>query len=246
MQPATVGIVSPWRRAERIADLADEASGGWVDQAAGLEVYRTATEEHPDDAELWLLYGGALAALERWSEAEAVARAGLAAVGFDQDLWVLVLDALVAQNLADLLVRELEGPFGRSAHPLLVPVYRARALEMRGGDPEALLTALGVAYDEYADVVRFDHAPAQQVLDLATMLARRGARDEADYCLETLSRKADGGEFAWLAAATGVALWQGVDDDTAAMYRDRLASDGERDPDEIEEAIADAAMTIAP
>ncbi|MEP6758170.1 MAG: hypothetical protein ABJB55_03145 [Actinomycetota bacterium] len=142
-------------------------------------------------------------------------------------------------------MRELESPLGRSAHPLIVPVYRARALELRAGDPEELITALGVAYDEYADVVRFDQAPQQQVLDLATMLARHGARDEADYCLETTSRTADGGEFAWLAAATGAALWQGVDDDTASIYRGRLATDTERDPVEIEEAIADAAATIA-
>ncbi len=237
--------MSPWGRAERVAEDADEASNGWIDQAAGLEVYRRATVEHPDDPQLWLLYGGALAALERWSEAEAIARDGLRAAGFDQDLWVLILDALVAQDLADLLARELESPFGRSAHPLIVPVYRARVLEMRAGDPEALLTALGVAYDEYADIARSDRAPQQQVLDLATMLARHGARDEADYCLETLSRKAADGEFAWLAAATGVALWQGVDDDTASMYRERLESDEERDQDEIEEAIADAAETIA-
>lgn len=237
--------MSPWRRAEQVAEDADEASNGWIDQAAGLEVYRQATVEHPHDPELWLLYGGALAALERWSQAEAIARDGLKAAGFDQDLWVLILDALVAQDLADLLARELESPFGRSAHPLIVPVYRARFLEMRAGDPEALLTALGVAYDEYADIARSDRAPQQQALDLATMLARHGARDEADYCLETLSRKAADGEFAWLAAATGVALWQGVDDDTASMYRDRLESDDERNQDEIEVAIIDAAETIA-
>jgi tetratricopeptide (TPR) repeat protein len=235
--------VSPWRRADRVADEADEASNGWLDHAAGLEVYRRATEEHPADAELWLLYGGALAALERWGEAEAVARRGLEAAGFDEDLWVLVLDALVEQGLAELLIRELETPFGRSAHPLIVPVYRARALELRHGDPEALLTALGVAYDQYGDIVRFDHAPRQQVLDLALMLARHGARDEADYCLDTLSRKGVGDDIAWQAAAIGVALWRDVVDETADLYRERLDAD-DRGDDEIEQAIVDAAAKL--
>jgi alkylhydroperoxidase family enzyme len=235
--------MSPWRRADRVADEADEASNGWIDQAAGLDVYRRATESHPADAELWLLYGGALAALERWSEAEAIGRQGLDAAGFNEDLWLVVLDALVAQRLAELLVRELASPFGRSAHPLIVPVYRARALELQNGDPQTLLTALGVAFDEYGDVVRFDHAPRQQVLDLATMLARHGARDEADYCLETLSRKGTGDDIAWQAAAIGVAFWRDVDDETAELYRERLESD-DRGDDEIELAIADASAAL--
>ena len=237
----------PWRRADRVADDAEEASGGWTDVAAGLDVYRRACEKHPRDGDLWFTYANALAALGRWGEAETVARNGLEAVGFDQDIWVLLLDSLVEQRLPDLLLRELETPFAASAHPLIAPVYRARALELRGGDPEALMRSLSDAYDEYGDVVRFDKAPRQTVLDLAQMLARHGARDEADYCLETLSRSMlQDDDVSWLAAATGVALWQATDEAAAEMYRERLLAIDDADEDEIEEAVGDAAIAITP
>jgi hypothetical protein len=231
------------RRADRVTDEADEASDGWTNPAAGLEIYRQACQEHPNDADLWRNYADTLAALERWSEAEAVARDGLETAGFDQDLWVVVLDSLVAQQLPDPLLRELEVPYAASAHPLIVPVYRARALELRGDDTGALMTALSDAYDGYGLIVRFDRAPRYQMLDLAMMLARHGARDEADYCLETLSRGPTDDDVASLAAAAGVALWQGIDDATADQYRGRLDR-GDFDEDEIAEAIAEAASSI--
>ena len=237
-----------WRRADRVIDDADEASNGWSNPTAGLDVYRRATEEHPKDVELWLLSAGALAALERWSEAESVARNGLAAAGFDQDLWLLLLDALLAQGLADHLTRELKSPAAGSTHQMIVPIYEAKAVELR--DPEdraAILEALSAAYDAYFDMVRFDRAPRQPVLDLAIMLARHGARDEADYCLDTLSRSlSDDDEVGWQAAATGVALWQGVDDTMADVYRDRLLADGDRTDEEIEAAVNESAEAIEP
>jgi hypothetical protein len=152
--------VSRWDRVEREAA---EASQEWTDVAAGLDVYRGATERHPDDPGLWFLYGGALAALERWS------------AGFDHDLWVLSLDALVAEGLPDLIDRELDGSAGRTADPLVEPLYRARAEELREGPGDAILGHLGRAYDAFTEIQRPDRAPQGLLLDLAHALARHGA-----------------------------------------------------------------------
>jgi hypothetical protein len=60
-----------------------------------------------------------------------------------------------------------------------------------------------------------------------------------------LSRSGDGSsDVAWRAAAAGVALWDGVDDDMVATYLDRIASETERSEEEIADAIADAAEAM--
>jgi hypothetical protein len=223
-----------------MVEKADQASDDWTNPAAGLEVLRAACDDHPDEVDPWLAYATAFASLERWSEAEAVARKGLEAAGYDLDLWVLVLDALIAQELPDLILRELDGRFAASAPRLVVDVYRAQALELRGDDPDGLMAALSDAYDDYGSYDVHSRAPQQAVLDLALLLGRHGARDEADFCLETISREAAETDTAWHAAAAGVAPWDSVDEETAAMYRERLERDGSRDEAEIEEAIADA------
>jgi hypothetical protein len=233
------------RRARRVADEADEVSNGWTDLAAGLEVYRAATEEHPDDADLWFLYGDALATIDDWNRTETIARQGISAVGFNQDLWVLVLEALCARSLPDLVDRELDGPGHEGAHALIAPVYRARAAELRS-DAQGAMSALSTAYDEYGTVVHYELVPARTVLDLATMLIRHGAIQEADYVLDTFSREADDLDAAWQAAAIGAALWRDTDRETADRYEERLRSDQDRSDDEISDAIADAAAMITP
>lgn len=233
-------------RWDRIQREAADASHDWIDVAAGLEVYRRATERDPDDPEPWFLYGGALAALERWSEAGAVARDGLRAAGFDQDLWLLSLDSLVAEGRPELVDRELDDPIGRAADPLIEPLYRARAEELRGGPTDAILGHLGRAYEAFTEAVRPERAPQQQLLDLAQALARCGSRDEADHVLDVMSRRAGSSDEAWRAAATGVALWDGVDDDMVATYLDRVAEQTDRSEEEIAEAIEGAAEAMRP
>jgi len=240
LQPNRLG-----RRARTVAEEADDASNGWEDLTTGLEVYRKATEEHPDDADLWFLYADALATIEDWNRAETVARQGLTAAGFDQDLWVIALEALCGQSLPDLVDRELDAPGHEDAHPLITPVYRARAAEL-SGDDGGVMSALGSAYDEYGNVVNFARVPARPVLDLAVLLIRHGATQEADYILDTFSRQADDLDAAWQAAAIGAALWQDTDLEITERYEERLGSDESRTNDEIDAAIQEAAEMIEP
>jgi tetratricopeptide (TPR) repeat protein len=236
--------VSPWRRFERVERDADRASNGWTDVVAGIEVYRHATEEHPDDAGLWFLYGGALAALERWAEAETVARSGLRAAGPDQDLWLLVLDALVAQGFPDLLARELEEPISRTVHPVIVPIYRARAEELKGAPDDTMTAALDGAYDTFCRIDHVDRAPGQPLLELGLLFARHGSRDRADHCFEVLGRQHDDPETAWRASAAGAALWDGHDEQMLGLYLDRLAGDADHDEEQTAQALADAAVAM--
>lgn len=240
LQPKRLG-----RRARTVGEEADEASDGWSDLTTGLEVYRKAAEEHPDDADLWFLYADALATTEDWNRAETVARQGIRSAGFDQDLWVIVLEALCGQSLPDLVDRELDAPGHNDAHPLIEPVYRARAAELRDDD-DAVMAALGTAYDEYGNVVNYARVPARPILDLAIMLIRHGATQESDYVLDTFSRQADDLDAAWQAAAIGAALWQDTDPETTERYEERLGSDESRSDDEIDAAIQEAAEMIAP
>ena len=240
LQPNRLG-----RRARIVAEEADDASNGWSDLTSGLEVYRKATEEHPDDADLWFLYADALATIEDWNRAETVARQGITSAGFDQDLWVIVLEALCGRSLPDLVDRELDAACQDDAHPLIAPVYRARAAELRGED-DAVMASLGSAYDEYGNVVHYARVPVRPVLDLAVMLIRHGALQEADYILDTFSRQADDLDAAWQAAAIGAALWQDTDVESTERYEERLASDESRTNDEIDTAIQEAAEMIAP
>lgn len=159
---------------------------------------------------------------------------------------MLSLDALVADGLPDLLDRELDGSAGRAARPLIEPLYRARAEELRGGSEDAVLGHLGRAYDVFTEAVRPERAPQEQLFDLAYALARHGARDESDHVLDVMSRRVGSSDAAWRAAAAGVALWDGVDEEAVATYLDRVAVETGRSEEEIAEAIDGAADAMRP